>query len=181
VASKSKLLSSHECGSTKSPPKVLSVYRFSQLLVGKQYFTLLDVFENVCFLSPQVDGMVCFVPHEPKTLYSLGSFKRKLTPATLYYHKTWRLVSLHMWWMTHILHCLCFCEHNITTCVCVCVCVAGAHIIGAIYTCEIAVSVRSNEMKGIRGLYNLIWNHKLMIFEAHCRPSLEDCEKNTDT
>lgn len=82
MASKSELLSSHECGSTKSPPTVLSVYRFSQLLVGKQYFTLVDVFENVCFLS-QVDGMVCFVPHEPRTLYSLGSFKGKMTPATL--------------------------------------------------------------------------------------------------
>lgn len=76
VASKSKLLSSHECGSTKSPPKVLSVYRFSQLLVGKQYFPLLYVFENVCFLSPQVDGMVCFVPHEPKTLYRVWEVSR---------------------------------------------------------------------------------------------------------
>lgn len=76
VASKSELLSSHECGSTKSPPKVLSVYRFSQLLMGKQYFTLLDVFENVCFLSAQVFGMVCFVPHEPKTLYRVLEVSR---------------------------------------------------------------------------------------------------------
>jgi len=34
-------------------------------------------------------------------------------------------------------------------------------------------------MKGIRGMYSLIWNHKIVIFEPHCRPSLEDCEKNT--
>jgi hypothetical protein len=33
VASKSELLSSHERGSTRSAPKVMSVYRFSQLLV----------------------------------------------------------------------------------------------------------------------------------------------------